>query len=537
VPDAPRHPFMAPNSRSNLHVDAYQSDVHQGPGPLGRGMQRVSTFLEGVCASVTFDSRGRIVTVCVGTEGPKLVLLEPRTLETLAAMPLPPRQPGGGNLFTDFAGGGYFYLDNHDRAVIPTTTRHVYVVRETGDGTGFAIERDYDLSTTVLPGDKIISALPDWGGRLWFASTSGVVGTVDPASGKVASRPLGERIANSFAVEDTGAVYIVTDAAMYRLEAGADGIPRTVWRKPYENSGVQKPGQSSAGSGTTPTLMGAGLVAITDNADPMNVLVYRRADGGLVCRQPVFEKGASATDQSLIGTGTSLVAENNYGYSGPAATEQGKTTSPGLERVDLDPGGGCHSAWRSDERAPSVVPKLSARNGIVYTYTKDPVAGDPSADAWYLTALDFADGRTLYKRLGGEGLGFNNNYAPVTLGPDGTAYVGTLGGLVALRDKTPPPGATAVSGPTGGRKGLRRLRLHVRRLGRKRVRVRVMGGGTRLVRRVDFLHGKKRLARDRKRPFRRVVRVGPRRVKLRARILLLDGRKVTRTRRVRAARR
>ena len=139
-------------------------------------------------------------------------------------MPLPPRQPGGGNLFTDFAGGGYFYLDNQDRAVIPTTTRHVYVVRETGGGTGFAIEHDYDLSTAVLPGDKIISALPDWGGRLWFASTSGVVGTVDPRTGPCARGRWASGSANSFAVEDTGAVYLVTDAAMYRLDAGADGI-------------------------------------------------------------------------------------------------------------------------------------------------------------------------------------------------------------------------------------------------------------------------------------------------------------------------
>ena len=533
VADPPRHPFMAPNGRSNLHVDGYQSDVHQGPGPLGLGMQRRSTFLEGVCASVTFDSRGRIETVCVGVEGPKLLLLEPRTLETLAALPLPPRLPGAGNLFTDFAGGGYFYLDHRDRAVIPTTSRHVWVVRQTGGGTGFEVERDYDLSTVVLPGDKIISALPDWSGRLWFASTNGVVGTVDPAGGAVRSRPLGEKIANSFAVEDTGAVYIVTDAALYRLTAGAGGVPASVWRVPYENSGVQKPGQASAGSGTTPTLMGDGFVAITDNADPMNVLVYRRGSGQRICRQPVFERGASATDQSLIGTGRSLVVENNYGYAGPTATQGGKSTSPGLERVDLDAGGSCHSVWRSAERAPSVVPKLSARNGIVYTYTKTP---DPSVDSWYLTALDFGTGRTRYKRLGGEGLGYNNNYAPVTLGPDGTAYVGTLGGLVALRDKTPPPGAVGATGPTGGVRGLRRLRLHVRRLGRKRVRVRVMGGGTRLVRRVDFVRGKKRLARDRRRPFRKVVRVGPKRVKLRARIVLLDGRRVTRTKRVRRAR-
>ena len=532
VPDPPRHPFMAPNGRSNLHVDGYQSDVHRGPGPLGRRIEKRSTFLEGVCASVTFDSRGRIVTVCVGVEGPKLLLLEPRTLETLAAFPLPPRVPGGGNLFTDFAGGGYFYLDHRDRAVIPTTTRHVLVVRQTGGGTGFEIERDHDLSGAVLPGDKIISALPDWSGRLWFASTNGVVGTVDQASGTVRSRPLGETIANSFAVEDTGAVYIVTDAALYRLAAGAGGLPDVVWREPYENSGVQKPGQSSAGSGTTPTLMGDGLVAITDNADPMNVLVYRRgrsvAAPRLICRQPVFQRGASATDQSLIGTGRWLVVENNHGYSGPAATQGGRTTSPGLERVDLDAGGGCHSAWRSGEHAPSVVPKLSAANGLVYTYTKDPQPQDPTADAWYLTALDFATGRTVYKRLGGEGLGHNNNYAPVTLGPDGTAYVGVLGGLIALRD------TQGAHTPAGGGTGLRRLRLHVRRLGRRRARVRVLGGGTRLVRRVDFVVRGHRVARDRRRPFRRVIRVGPRRVKVRARIVLLDGRRVVRVRRARA---
>jgi len=36
--------------------------------------------------------------------------------------------------------------------------------------------------------------------------------------------------------------------------------------------------------------------------------------------------------------------------------------------------------------------------------------------------------------LAGTGLGFNNNYAPVTLGSDGSAYVGALGGLVRLWD-------------------------------------------------------------------------------------------------------
>ena len=121
----------------------------------------METFLEGDCASVTFDSRGRIVTVCVGLEGPKLFLLDAETLATLATFPLPPRVPGGGNVFNDFAGGGYFYLDERDRAVIPTTSRHVYVVRQTADGSGFELERDYDLTAAVPIGDKIVSALPD----------------------------------------------------------------------------------------------------------------------------------------------------------------------------------------------------------------------------------------------------------------------------------------------------------------------------------------------------------------------------------------
>ena len=534
--DPPRHPFMAPNGRSNIHVDAYQTDVHQGPGPLGKDMSRVETFLSADCASVTFDSKGRIVTVCVGVDGPKLFLMDAQTLETLASFPLPPRIPGGGNLFTDFAGGGYFYLDEADRAVIPTTSRHIYVVRQ--GGSGFELERDFDVTGAVPLGDKIISALPDWSGRLWFVSQQGVVGIVDRASGAVTALPLRERIENSFAVDETGGVFVVTEKAMYRLDAGSSGFPVTTWRELYENAGIAKPGQVGAGSGTTPTLLGKDLVAITDNADPMNVVVYRRApstdSSRTVCVQPVFEQGASATDNSLIGAGRSLIVENNYGYSGPTSTQGGKTTTPGLERVDLDADGtGCRSVWRSQEVAPTVVPKLSAANGIVYTYTKDPQPD--GQDAWYLTALDFHTGKTLYKRLGGEGLGHNNNYAPVTLGPDGTAYVGVLGGLIGLRDATPPPGAAGAPGGSGKRRH-GSLRLKVRRLKGGRVRLRVVGKGVEQVRRVSFRVRGKTVRVDRRRPFRvtvarkRLRRQG--RTRVAARIVRKDGTRAKRVKRV-----
>jgi hypothetical protein len=535
VRQPPRHPFMAANGKSNLHVDAYQTDAHTLAGPLGRRVQRVSAFHKADCASVTFDRRGRIVVVCVGLQGPSaggagLFMLDPKTLDTLAEYNLPARQPGiSTDLFTDFSGGGYFYLDNRDRAVVPTTTRHILVIGETG-APGFALQRDFDLTKAVPQGDKIISALPDWSGRIWAVSKAGVVVTVDPISGAIRSRALKEKVGNSFAVDESGAVYIVSDKALYRFAADSRGAPRPVWRATYANTGKMKPGQTEAGSGTTPTVMTAGpWVAITDNADPMDVVVYRRNTGARICTVPVFGKGSSDTDQSLIAVGHALVVENNFGYAGPRSTEQGGSTTPGLERVDVNRRGrGCTKRWHSNEIAPSVVPKASLANGLVYTYTKP--AGDDS-DPWYLTALDFRSGKTVFKARAGSGLGFNNNYAPVTIGPSGTAYVGTLGGIVALRDATPPRQI-----PQRRRARHRRprltLRLRYQRTRRcsprRKARATVTGPDRRKIRRVRFRYGHRHKL-DRRAPFRVRFRVGTGRYghRVRARVLLRDGRRRT----------
>ena len=545
APPPPRHPFMAPNDRSNIHDDAYQTDTADGPGPLGRDMQRVSTQQFADCASVTFDSRGRIETVCVGIGRITLKLFDPRTLEELASFDLPPRSPSL-NVFTDFSGGGYFYLDNRDRALVVTSSRHLFLIGQTGGGTGFALQRDYDLSAAVSSDDKFVSTLPDFSGRLWIVSVKGTILTLDPANGKVQSLATGEPIGNSFAVDETGGVFIVTDKAMYRFDADRNGEPRVTWREVYDNTGGQKPGQTEHGSGTTPTLMGSRYVSITDNADPIDVVVYQRgkvATGSRkICTQPVFDKGASSTDNSLIGTARSMVVENNYGYTGPTST-MGGATSQGVDRVDVDAGGhDCHRVWHSTERSPTVVPKLSLENGLVYLYTKEP---DPNrVDPFYLTAVDFRTGKTVYKQLAGYGLGFNNNYAPVSLGPDGTAYVGTLGGLVALRDRV-APGHTQRPGPAALRRPRLRLALHglVRPRRRARcahhsVRAVVTGRDRALVKRVDFLLGARRIARDSRAPFSKQVRrrglATGRRYRLRARVSLRDGRKLTLRRRFRA---
>ncbi|MBV8828933.1 MAG: hypothetical protein JO108_06850 [Acidobacteriaceae bacterium] len=54
----PQSPYMAPNGVSSVHLDAYQTDTYTFSGPLGRGPQVTSTFLAGLCGTVTFDFRG-----------------------------------------------------------------------------------------------------------------------------------------------------------------------------------------------------------------------------------------------------------------------------------------------------------------------------------------------------------------------------------------------------------------------------------------------------------------------------------------------
>ncbi len=316
---------MAPNGRSNIHDDAYMTDTYTVPGPLGDGPEPSSLFVR-ECGSITFDSQGRIVTICVGLDRPVLALLDPHSLATLAAMPLPLRNlTSGANPFTDFSGGGYFYLDDKDQAVLPTNDRHLLWSGET-PAPGFQVVRDYDLSGAVPAGDGIESALPDWSGRFWFVTRQGMVGTVDRSSGAIKTLNLGEGISNSFAVDDTGGVFVVSDKALYRFDAGSG---RRAEDSPggsvYPNSGIHKPGQSDAGSGTTPTLMGKDWVTITDNADPMDVVVYDRS-------------------ASLDATATAKAKAKGKkkGRRGGEAAAQPGQAAAGLHGARLPPGGELH---------------------------------------------------------------------------------------------------------------------------------------------------------------------------------------------------
>ena len=301
-------------------------------------------------------------------------------------------------------------------------------------------QQEWSLTEHVPASDCLIATMPDWDGRLWFFTQQGTVGTLDRETGavQVMNLPDGEQVTNSVATDETGGMYVVSTHALYRLDATAAGVPEVTWREVYDRGSRLKPGNLSQGSGTTPTLLGDRWVAINDNADPQtNVLVYDRQEGAtdrLHCTQPVLENNAGTTDNSLVAVGNSFIIENNYGYKGPTSTILGKTSTPGLARVMVEDDG-CHVAWTNDSIAPSSVAKASLGNGLLYAYTKPKKMTQRNVfDAWYFTAIDIRTGETVWSRLTGTGIQWNNHYAAIYLGPDGTAYIATLAGLVRISD-------------------------------------------------------------------------------------------------------
>lgn len=437
-PPIPQNPHLAPNGRSSMHNDSYSSDAYAVAGPLGRN-PKVTSASYGVreCATVTFDSQGRIEALCGGLDGFTMMLIDPVTLAPLSELPMPGRDLLSlTNPFTDLCGGTYFVLTADDRALSLTTTGEIWEVVQPGGK--LAKGRSWPLAGHLANADDCLVALTlDWSGRAWFFSQAGVVGTLDLVTGAVRTLTTGEGIFNSVSADETGGVYAVTTHATYRFDADAGGAPTVTWRETYDRGTRTKPGMLSQGSGTSPTLIGDRWIVVADNADPrMNVLVYDRRTGvvgpRLHCATPVFGDNTGATENSLVAAGNSVIVENNYGYASPLSTLLGKSTTPGIARVMIEPDG-CPVAWTNSSVAPTSVPKASLGNGLLYAYTKPPRSD--TLDAWYVTAIDIRTGKTAWSKLTGTGIQWNNHYASFYLGPDGTAYIATLVGLVRLVDR------------------------------------------------------------------------------------------------------
>ena len=185
--------------------------------------------------------------------------------------------------------------------------------------------------------------------------------------------------------------------------------------------------------------MDSGYVAITDNADPMNVVVYRTAKKLKQGREARGLQGAGVRqgrerDRELADqAGRSLIVENNYGYQDPFGPNSGARHRARVrprrrqqERQGLHEEVDQQRRPRADRGAEALDqdrPDLHLQ-----------AAGGPGRPGLLLDRDRLPQRQDRLGQYAGSGLLFNNNYAGLALGPDGTAYLGVIGGIIALRD-------------------------------------------------------------------------------------------------------
>jgi hypothetical protein len=295
-----------------------------------------------------------------------------------------------------------------------------------------------------------------WDGRLVLTSISGAVAVVDRAFRDPPSvlRLDGEAITNSFAVDDAGGIYVVTDRQMHKLVwtgRRLSGDPADgAWREPYERSHGPLGGirAGSGGSGSTPTLMGFGLdedrlVVITDGAEVMNLVAYwrdappagapRRADQIRVTTG-VEPPTAVQSEQSVVVWEDGAFVVNNVGPDTlPSALENvvaiGVTRPPprGVERFRWDRA--THRwqrVWaRADVASPSCVPVMSGATRQVYVQSAEH-------GRFEILGLDWDSGATRTRLRLPPSQAYNGAYMLVQFLADGDIAMGMLTGPVRI---------------------------------------------------------------------------------------------------------
>jgi hypothetical protein len=417
-------PAIAPNPWAaghfaTQHGDTGASDTSPLPGPGIAPVVADQLPLAAACPTILPLSSGLAVAVCtkLANQTPSVFLFDPRTLRMVAT-----RELSKGELF----GGVYPYLDEQERLIAVDGANQL-----------LRIQTDASLSAelTQLPleHDAVVGLAPDYAGRDWFATTHGIVGTVSRA-GAIATLalPEGELVANSIATAPSG-VALVSDHALYLMNADDAGVPRVTARVGYDRGPARKPGQLSWGSGSTPTFFGphtgSDYVAITDNARPLHLVVVHD-DGTPVCTVTVPSPAGDGSEDSPIGAGRSVFVASSYGFVYPALPSDAGPSDPtsapfvgGMARIDVaDDERSCAVVW-TNTVASAAGPKLSLLDGLIYT-----VAQHDSALAF--STIDAVSGTVLAEQQ------LANIATPMqlagTLAPGRSILQGTLTGIVRI---------------------------------------------------------------------------------------------------------
>ncbi|MFI1213511.1 hypothetical protein ACH4UV_38755 [Streptomyces sp. NPDC020802] len=465
-PLAPK-PVIRPQV-SGVHGDSGNTKTSDWSGPLGSDTQVRSASGNGAPIMLFPLPDGRMTAgeVDMSTGMYKAInAVDPTTMAVKASWSAPEGQQLN----------GYMYQKADGEILATTKQGRVYVLQrtDTSQKTTITLKREIDLAAMgFLPGsERLHSAAFDENGGIWFVTgaitgvneqtgTTTTVGHIDKRA-KVRTLHMKDQVVeNGMAVSGTTA-YILTGPAgdadhanaeghLYAIGPGTGKSTKILWQETYQAGSGTKPGGYTRGSGATPTVLGNQYVATIDNADEqVNIRVYRQKasrDGAsqLVCTAPLGTKGASSSDNGMIGYTAdgvaSLVAQNTFDQPAfnPGADINGTWNSMaempgGLQRVDITPDGKCKTRWSNPVKTRSL-PVPSASTGLIYGSTQDADLAADGTYVWYAEAIDFRTGKTVWKKRVGAGGTYNDGAINSVLGADGTLYNAVLGGMVSVKD-------------------------------------------------------------------------------------------------------
>lgn len=456
-----------------MHGDGGNAGDTDWPGPLGvnstisSGANTINIMMWGADGSLTAG----YANASAGLPPPRgIVAVDPSTFQINAAW----YPPGNETLGLAYMA----YMQDTDDILLSTKEGHIYVVhRGSCDGNPyFSTTRTISLAKVMQPWELLLNTMYDTAGNIWF-TTGGIIGGGDPAQksstfgyvtpdGSVIKRRIKDQmVENGIAVSGMH-VYMATgpsgaanttDATgyMFAMEAaGSSGI-NILWKVPYNAGSGGKPGEIARGTGATPVLLNDKFVVITDNADPqvsLNVYhqkVQESEEEQLVCQVPLFEPGTSNNDNAALahfdGETYGVMVQNNYNAPPVRLSNPGvkfevngvwsdmSGMAGGMSRVDVTPDGKCELRWTSD-LAVKAVSILSTTTGLLYSYVQDTDRSPSGEYVWYLAAVDWLTGKTVFKVRTGTGGTYNDNWSEGTLGPDGMYYQAVLAGVVGVKD-------------------------------------------------------------------------------------------------------
>lgn len=380
-----------------MHDDAFSSDAFSGEAPTGE-LDFSFESKSGAVPTILQGSDHFLQVICVrneSTEGdikrtPYLLLLEPKTMQTLASFKLPE-----GRALNNI----YGYLNENDELML-ANGKIIYRIahHKMDEKWEFSIEEQFTLNS-VPDNFEFVAITPDWDGNIWFGSYDAQAGFLNPKTGEFHILSLSdskcEIIANSISSSPNG-IAIATTHSIYVLNI-KNKQPRIAWQAPYNRGNRVKPGKLSWGTGSSPSFFGPKkgyeyLTILDAGTEGTHLNIYNSKSGKRIASVLAFDGDyEQGSENSPIAFGNSVVIASTYGFiypSSSSATDEIGPLKNGIQRFDVNANGkGAKSVWYNKDVRTTSVPKLGRDSKKVHFINEDANGNQSYAE------LDFESGK------------------------------------------------------------------------------------------------------------------------------------------------